>query len=616
MNSTTDTTISRPKPADFIPGYRLTQMVGKGGMGEVYQAVQLSLGRTVAIKVLAAELATDDNFVARFDKEGTALAALRHPNIVSIVDKGKNDTTYFLVMEFVDGPSLREVMRSPLLDAGQSLRMFVQICHAIEYAHSRGVIHRDLKPENILFDEQAGGIAKVTDFGLAGFDAKAGVRELNLTQTNMAMGTASYMAPEQRTDAKNADHRADIYALGVLLYEMLVGEVPVGNFDLPSVKKPGLDRRLDAVVKRCLKPLPEERYGSVKEMLADLEPMGAAHVTSALGNTRSTPWQRLMQRVRQWGQRTLRLATLTVVLFAAFIIVAAYARQDAAERRQPAGIELTTDTGSKWPMTTPGRFDFTNRTLALGEGPDSIPVIALGRQIELKADRIRFPLSEAAAAGRAVVDQAVPGAGLEVTVEAQIPKKMTSRWEPLKAMFRGPSPDPRAALMLVGEPGRFVALVINGSGAEPTLEWALGSEKRGTLAAPLSLPTGAVQLTLRVDPQTGELSALIGKDRDQRILGDVLSLGVKWKELFGEPPRAAVGCLQGACGFGQMHVVGLQPPPLEVPVVVTEEAKPPLETPAAHPTGATKKVARAQPTVPTLKPTVKKKPPQPQNRKR
>src|SRR5437763_7727122 len=116
------TAISKAKPADFISGYRLEKLVGKGGMGEVHQAVQLSLGRTVAVKLLSAELATDDSFVARFEKEGAALAALRHPNIVSIVDKGKSGTTYYLVMEFVDGPSLREVMRSPLLDSGQALR--------------------------------------------------------------------------------------------------------------------------------------------------------------------------------------------------------------------------------------------------------------------------------------------------------------------------------------------------------------------------------------------------------------------------------------------------------------------------------------------------------------
>ncbi|MGZ3447258.1 MAG: serine/threonine-protein kinase, partial [Myxococcaceae bacterium] len=148
-----------------IPGYRLEKLVGKGGMGEVHRAVQLSLGRVVAVKILSGELAEDPTFVTRFDKEAAALATLSHPNVVSIVDKGKAENTYYLVMEYVDGPSLREVMRSPTLDTQGALRIIMEIARAIDYAHSRGVVHRDLKPENILFDEQAGGIAKVTDFG-------------------------------------------------------------------------------------------------------------------------------------------------------------------------------------------------------------------------------------------------------------------------------------------------------------------------------------------------------------------------------------------------------------------------------------------------------------------
>src|SRR5262249_18853987 len=158
----------RPSSTLVIPGYRLEKLVGKGGMGEVHRAVQLSLGRVVAVKILSRELASDPTFVARFDKEAAPLPTLSRPNVVSIVDKGKAEGTYFLVMEFVDGPSLREMMRSPVLDIPGALRIIMEIARAIDYAHSRGVVHRDLKPENILFDEQAGGIAKVTDFGQIG----------------------------------------------------------------------------------------------------------------------------------------------------------------------------------------------------------------------------------------------------------------------------------------------------------------------------------------------------------------------------------------------------------------------------------------------------------------
>jgi serine/threonine protein kinase len=224
------TAITRSRAPDAVPGYKLEALVGKGGMGEVHKATQLSLGRTVAVKLLSGELAKDPAFVARFEKEAAALAALSHPHIVSIVDKGRANQTYFLVMEYVDGPSLREVMRSPLLDSGSALKMGLEICRAIDYAHSRGVFHRDLKPENILFDEQAGGIPKVSDFGLAGFLEGSQESKFNVTETHVAMGTAAYMAPEQRVDAKTADQRADIYSLGVILYELLVGELPLGNF--------------------------------------------------------------------------------------------------------------------------------------------------------------------------------------------------------------------------------------------------------------------------------------------------------------------------------------------------------------------------------------------------
>ena len=266
-----DTAISRKSEPPTIPGYELKQLVGRGGMGEVHMATQLSLQRTVAVKLLKHELAKDDQFVGRFEKEGAALASLRHPQIVSIVDRGKAGDTYYLVMEFVDGPSLREKMRDANFDQDRALMTMLLVARAIEYAHGRGVIHRDLKPENILFDEQAGGIPKVTDFGLAGLDESFGPQQRNLTQTHVSMGTASYMPPEQSIDAKSAGPRADLYSLGVMIYETLTGELPVGQFDPPSMKKPGLDKRLDAIVARCLKPNPDDRYPSASALIADLE---------------------------------------------------------------------------------------------------------------------------------------------------------------------------------------------------------------------------------------------------------------------------------------------------------------------------------------------------------
>ena len=152
MTSLETTTIRRAPDADAIPGYRLEALVGRGGMGEVHRATQLSLGRTVAVKVLNPELARDATFVARFQKEAAALAALSHPHIVSILDRGQTAGCDYLVMEYVDGPSLRELMRSPRMDTSTLLRTICEVCRAVDYAHRRGVVHRDLKPENILFD--------------------------------------------------------------------------------------------------------------------------------------------------------------------------------------------------------------------------------------------------------------------------------------------------------------------------------------------------------------------------------------------------------------------------------------------------------------------------------
>ncbi len=572
------TAVSRPRAADFIPGYRLDHIVGKGGMGEVYQAVQLSLGRKVALKLLSPELAQDQAFVARFEKEGAALAALSHPNIVSIVDKGKTESTYYLVMEFVDGSSLREVMRSPLYTPGQALKMFEQVCRAIEYAHARGIIHRDLKPENILFDEQAGGIAKVTDFGLAGFEEKDG--KFNLTQTHVAMGTASYMAPEQMIDARKADARADIYSLGVILYELLVGEVPKGNFEVPSQRKPELDKRLDAIVARCLKQSPDDRYPSVGELMKELEPL--VPVTSMVFTAHTSAGQRFVRKAVDFGRRTARVTEALVLTCALAVIVAAMVRDKVKSAQLPAGMELTTDSGGKWPITTSGRVDKEAQVLTLGEGPDSVPIVAVGRQVVVKDAAILFAKPEEARTGRAVLDVELHGDGLVFSAEVTTQEVKRSWFDPIRAIFAGPRPNARSALMLVGEPGRYVALIIPGNGEPPSLEWALG-EKRGSMSAPLVTGGTTTHLMLKIDPLTGELAALVGKGRDQRLLADSVTLGPGWRMLFGEPPRAAVGCLEGTCRFGALEERSLNlPPPAAPKVEVPIEEEPSHQVAQAH----------------------------------
>lgn len=260
-----------------IPGYEIDRVLGRGGMGEVYLARQESLSRMVAIKVLSQELARQDDFVIRFEKEAAALAALSHPNIVGIIDRGRTGDTYFFVMDFVEGHSLREMLRDGPLPPDQAVNLIAQVCNAIEYAHSKGVIHRDLKPENILIDMQ--GQVKVADFGLAGIIG--GDERLHLTKTDTAMGTFQYMAPEQRRNSRDVDGRADLFSLGVMLYELITGEVPVGMFKLPSERMDGLDPRIDDVIRRAMESDPADRYQRASAIYADLESMiSASRITS------------------------------------------------------------------------------------------------------------------------------------------------------------------------------------------------------------------------------------------------------------------------------------------------------------------------------------------------
>ncbi len=248
--------------SDFA-GYKIVCEVGRGGMGIVYRAVQISLDRVVAIKILPSKLGKDPQFVERFSREARTLAMLNHPNIVSIIDKGEEAGFYYFVMEWIDGLSLRHVMKEGGLRPGQALKIIPDICAALEYAHSMNIVHRDIKPENILITTK--GQVKIADFGLskivAGPSSAGG-----LTRTNMTMGTFNYMAPEQMEKARDVDHRADLFSLGVVFYEMLTGELPLGRFEPPSRKNVQLDVRLDEVVLKVLEKDPARRYQHASEI--------------------------------------------------------------------------------------------------------------------------------------------------------------------------------------------------------------------------------------------------------------------------------------------------------------------------------------------------------------
>jgi serine/threonine protein kinase len=249
------------------PDLEIKEVLGEGGMGMVFRARQRDLDRDIALKVLRTDVTADSGFAERFEREARTMARLTHSNIVNVHSSGHKGSHYFLIMELVDGSNLRQVISRGELKPEQALAIIGQICDALTYAHGQGVVHRDIKPENILLN-QAGQI-KIVDFGLAkiGQDELAGLR---LTRTDQAMGTPQYMAPEQIERPLEVDHRADIYSMGVVFYELLTGELPMGRFPAPS-SKAEVSARLDEVVYRTLEKEPAQRYQSAAEVKTDIE---------------------------------------------------------------------------------------------------------------------------------------------------------------------------------------------------------------------------------------------------------------------------------------------------------------------------------------------------------
>ena len=270
--------------AAAFPEYEVLEVIGQGGMGVVFKARQPRLDRLVAVKILPPALAAQPGFAERFSREARALARLAHPHIVAVYDFGERAGFYYLTMEYVNGVNLRQAMCAGVTPV-QALALVPRICEALQIAHDRGVLHRDIKPENILLD--TAGTPKLADFGIAKFSGEEAART-NLTATGAALGTAAYMAPEQVEKPATVDHRADIYSLGVVLYEMLTGELPLGRFAAPS-EKSSVNRGVDEVVMRSLEKERERRQQSATEMRTQVEHAAtnpAARSRAAVAN----PW--------------------------------------------------------------------------------------------------------------------------------------------------------------------------------------------------------------------------------------------------------------------------------------------------------------------------------------
>jgi len=263
-----------PRPEELTPHFpqlEILELIGRGGMGAVYKARQPTLDRLVALKILPPGVAGDPGFAERFTREARALARLNHPNIVAVYDFGQAAGMPFFLMEYVDGPNLRELERGGKLDPREAMQIIPQICQALQFAHDEGIVHRDIKPENILLDKK--GRVKIADFGIAKLVGQT-VPDSALTGAGDVVGTAHYMAPEQREKPLAVDHRADIFSLGVVFYELLTGELPIGKFAPPS-HMAQVDVRLDEVVVRALEKEPARRYQHVSDLRTDVE-----HITA------------------------------------------------------------------------------------------------------------------------------------------------------------------------------------------------------------------------------------------------------------------------------------------------------------------------------------------------
>lgn len=294
-----------------FPQLEILELIGRGGMGCVFRARQPKLDRLVALKILPQRLGADPAFAERFVQEGRVLARLNHPNIVTVHDFGQVNGLFYLVMEHVDGVNLREAMRVGKFTPDQALAIVPRICDGLEFAHHEGILHRDIKPENILLD--ARGRVKIADFGIAKILGK------ELEQVSQVIGTPHYMAPEQVENPRKVDRRADVYALGVVLYEMLTGELPLGRFAPPSERSQA-DARIDQVVLRALEKEPERRTSSAGEMKTQVEAITGSGASPLLPGNRTAADAAPKRPGGQWRKHFRAGFAGSAVVFACCLI--------------------------------------------------------------------------------------------------------------------------------------------------------------------------------------------------------------------------------------------------------------------------------------------------------
>lgn len=293
-----------------FPDLEILDFIGRGGMGIVYKARQKHLNRLVALKILHPKIASDPAFAERFVREARALALLSHPHVVGVYDFGQapppacersegasaDETSgaplYYFLMEFVDGVNLRQLMQTRRLTPKEALSIVPPVCDALQCAHDHGIVHRDIKPENLLIDKA--GVVKIADFGIAKIMASSTEQEADAkpaappSAATQGLGTPDYAAPEQHATNGEVDHRADIYSLGVVLYEMLTGERPTDKFEAPS-NRIQVDVRIDEIVLRALEKTPELRFATATEFRTQVESLKQTPATPSVKPPTASP---------------------------------------------------------------------------------------------------------------------------------------------------------------------------------------------------------------------------------------------------------------------------------------------------------------------------------------
>jgi hypothetical protein len=300
----------RKKIADFY----LTELLGSGGMADVYLGLNPRTRERRAFKILARRATASATAYARFLREVEIIRSLHHPRIVRILDSGCLDECYYYAMEYLPGGNLSRRLGGRRISVQEATKLMVAICAAMAYAHERGVIHRDLKPANILLD--AAGEPMLSDFGIAKVIEQG---RTPLTRSNEILGTIAYLAPEQRFDTKNVDRRADVYALGAIFYEMLMGFPPLGNFPWPTETQPGFPAPVEVLLRKCLALSPNDRYMHAGLLLPELEEYQRTQEGNPRADSKSSEVEPVLletihichpksDRIDGWFQ-TLRLGT-------------------------------------------------------------------------------------------------------------------------------------------------------------------------------------------------------------------------------------------------------------------------------------------------------------------